>query len=386
MLNAFLLTSHWAAEARRRALEKAASSLPNKDALLLFLCDLVMRQQTELDILRKRLRQPGKKPRYTPHERLHILWHMDYFQIPRSRVRQHFGIARSTLYRWLHRVEDKHGPNKPPANKSPTELARLIWDIAKANPQWGRHRVAMQVWLLKVFVTASTVRNILTRPMPKPTPGKTEGQNADPMAKKSPKLIIARHPNHVWSVDLTTVRLWGIWPVNVLVAIDHFSRRLLYTQPLKRAQARCVIAALKRCFTKFGNPKHLVSDQGVPFKSDAVSRLLQRRKTKHRFGAIGQHGSIAVTERVIETLKYEWLKRVPIIRGFDHLEQLCDSFAVWYNEWRPHTFLDGATPTVVFEEQPWERPEKNSKQLPPNIERIQFADTRVVAFRLAQPA
>jgi hypothetical protein len=39
----------------------------------------------------------------------------------------------------------------------------------------------------------------------------------------------------------------------------------------------------------------------------------------------------AVTERVIETLKYEWLKKVPVIRGYQHLVQLCSGFSEWYN-------------------------------------------------------
>jgi hypothetical protein len=40
----------------------------------------------------------------------------------------------------------------------------------------------------------------------------------------------------------------------------------------------------------------------------------------------GEHGSIAVTERIIKTLKYEWLRCVPIIKGFDHLTLLCIEF------------------------------------------------------------
>jgi len=49
-------------------------------------------------------------------------------------------------------------------------------------------------------------------------------------------------------------------------------------------------------------------------------------KIKPLLGAVGKHGSIAVTERVIKTLEYEWLQRVPIIKGFDHLMFLCTAF------------------------------------------------------------
>lgn len=60
-----------------------------------------------LSILQKQLNKKGKNPRYTVHERLLILWHIEAFQIPRRKVSRYFGIARSTFYRWLHKIEDQ---------------------------------------------------------------------------------------------------------------------------------------------------------------------------------------------------------------------------------------------------------------------------------------
>jgi transposase InsO family protein len=75
----------------------------------------------------------------------------------------------------------------------------------------------------------------------------------------------------------------------------------------------------------------LAGDQEGVFASDAFAALLGDWNIKQRFGAVGQHGSIAVTERVILTLKQEWLRRVPVIRGLDHLGQLLDDFSEYYN-------------------------------------------------------
>ena len=104
---------------------------------------------------------------------------------------------------------------------------------------------------------------------------------------------------------------------------------------------------------------------------------------KHRFGAVGKHGSIAVTERVIRTLKYEWLKRVPVIKGLDHLEALLVDFACYYNSWRPHSTLRGAVPELIHAGQQWSVPPKTAKTVPANIERRFFPETRITAFRLA---
>jgi hypothetical protein len=67
-----------------------------------------------------------------------------------------------------------------------------------------------------------------------------------------------------------------------------------------------------------------------------------------RFGAVGRHGSIAVEERFIRTLKEEGLAHdlVPLRHT-----AFCASLARledWYNEVRPHSSRGGATPDEVF--------------------------------------
>jgi hypothetical protein len=94
---------------------------------------------------------------------------METFQIPRRRVSEYFGLARSTLYRWLHKIEDQQQTSIP-ANKTPMEIASLIWEITKSNINWGRIRIANQPALLNIFISASAVRNILNRPIPRKAP------------------------------------------------------------------------------------------------------------------------------------------------------------------------------------------------------------------------
>jgi hypothetical protein len=40
----------------------------------------------------------------------------------------------------------------------------------ESNPHFERNRIAMSMWLLGVFVAASTVRNVLLRPRPRKAP------------------------------------------------------------------------------------------------------------------------------------------------------------------------------------------------------------------------
>jgi hypothetical protein len=114
--------------------------------------------------------------------------------------------------------------------------------------------------------------------------------------------------------------------------------------------------------------------------------LLRQWSIKPRFGAVGKHGSIGVTERVIQTLKYEWLRCVPIIKGFDYLTLLCTEFESWYNGWRPHMTLEGFRPDDLHYDRKPEKPKRDAKTVPSYIERHVFAETRLTAYRLKNAA
>jgi transposase InsO family protein len=154
------------------------------------------------------------------------------------------------------------------------------------------------------------------------------------------------------------------------------------TCPLEGPNAAWVTTALESAFARYGAPRYIVTDQESVFTSDAFVELKEHWGFRHRFGAVGKHGSIAVTERAIKTLKYEWLRRVALIRDFDHLAALLDDFVIWYNGYRGHMTLGGAPPLVVHQGQRWQKPQHSAKMLPLAIERRVFVDTRVTAYRL----
>ena len=185
------------------------------------------RLKSENRLFKLRFGDAPCKKRCSPIQRLQILWHMTYYGIPRSRVKEHFLISKSTLYRWFHAAEEGDlgdcKTRKESPRKTPLEIAEMIWEIFEANPYFGRKRIANILWLLGVFVAAATVRNVLLQPKPRTAPAAAKAK-AIPAAARE---IIARYPNHVWSVDRTRVLRWGLWPTWVLVAIDHFSRKVV---------------------------------------------------------------------------------------------------------------------------------------------------------------
>jgi transposase InsO family protein len=116
---------------------------------------------------------------------------------------------------------------------------------------------------------------------------------------------------------------------------------------------------------------------------ELFAQLLRDWNVKQRFGAVGKHGSIAVTERLIWTLKREWLARVALIRGLDHLGELLADFEVYYNQHRCHQRLNGATPSMLYQGETWQKPDRSAKRVAGPIRLRHFREQRITVYELA---
>lgn len=383
IVKAAIIACRFSGRARKRSLKQLSKmNIDEKDKEIIFLGDKVYQQQMQIAILQKGLQKKQTNKRYTLREKLFIICYMETFDIPRRRVTEYLVIARSTFYRWLHKIQEQQQSHTP-ANKTPTEIASMVWEITKANVSWGRVRVANQLALLNISLAASTVRNILNQPRPRTGPKPSPKPK---IVEDKERSIPAWYPNHVWSIDTTMVNCWSLWPIHVCVVIDHFSRKVVAATPLEGPNAGWINNALESAIEKYGPPKHIISDQAHVFTGTVFAELLGKYNIKPRLGAIGKHGSIAVTEKVNKTLKYEWLKRLALIKGIDHLTELCKEFELWYNNWRPHMTLDGFRPDDVYYDNKPNKPESDAKTVPCNIEKHFFKQTRITAYRLSKAA
>ena len=104
----------------------------------------------------------------------------------------------------------------------------------------------------------------------------------------------------------------------------------------------------RTCAENKVNSKYFVSDRGVQFDSHAFRSWCCDNGVKNRYGAVGKFGSIAVTERVIKSIKYEFLNHIVVSLSQNDMENVVRSYVAWYNEHRPHTRLFGRTPNEVY--------------------------------------
>ncbi len=99
---------------------------------------------------------------------------------------------------------------------------------------------------------------------------------------------------------------------------------------------------------KHGRPRHFVSDQGAQFTAADFRDTLSVLSIRQRFGAIGQHGSIAIIERFWRSLKeLLGVRLLPPISAAQ-LEARTELALAYYAAYRPHQGLSGATPLEIY--------------------------------------
>jgi transposase InsO family protein len=331
--------------------------------------------RSEVAMLREELRikdarlariPPRSRPHYPPAERLAVLalkaaraWNL-------AQTAAHFLLEPATIASWLGRI-DEEGPDalvrSRPVNRFPDFLADIVGRIKATFPLLGTQRIANILARAGLHVARTTVRRLLKHRARPPAPAPADAAVAEEQPS-APRRIISRGPNHTWLVDLTIMPtaagFWVPWLPFAIVqrwpfcwwivaVIDHFSRTAVgHAEFRQQPTAGEVVRVLGRAVRNVGRaPKYLISDRGGQFQ-DEYRGWCRRRGVKPRFGAIGRHGSIAIIERFGRTLKDEGLRRILVPLGRTAMQAEVEAFIGWYNAFRPHESLRGATPNEVY--------------------------------------
>ena len=327
-------------------------------------------------LLRARLSrvQALRRPQYEPCERLAILTLRSRAGWSTARAARELVLTPKTVASWTARLEEQ-GPKalvapRRPVNTFGDAAVELVHHLHDTAPGFGRRKKAEVLLRAGLCLAASTVRRMLERPRAKrPASPQPEPESPSPddakqaAAEPAPRVVTAKRPHHVWHVDLTTIPIgppgrgyWTPWwPFSVVLCwllswhlvlvLDHFTRSLLAFRVVRREPSTSdVCAALDDAVHHAGTaPSHLISDQGSQFQSE-YRAWCKRHGAKPRYGAVGQHGSIAIIERFILSLKQEFLRRIHVPSTESRMLEAMAAYQRWYNEHRPHASLDGRTP------------------------------------------
>jgi putative transposase len=322
----------------------------------------LLREEIRIKDVRMAHLSPHRRPYYPPTERMAILQLKAARGWSLEQTAQEFLVTADTIRSWLKRA-DEEGPNAlvqlpEPVNRFPDLVRYIVQQFRALCPMLGKVKIAQILARAGLHLGATTVGRMLKE---KPIPKVTEDQKKDGKTR----VVTCKYPNHLWEIDLTTVPIgpgfWTTWQPFSLpqcwpfgwwlgMVMDHYSRGIMGITLFEREPtSEAVCAFLGRMIHTAGaRPRHLVCDQGPQFSCDEFEPWCRRKGIRPRFGAIGEHGSIAVIERLILTLKQSIgrmtlvpLRRRAFLRELRHL-------AAWYNSHRPHMTLGGRTPDEVY--------------------------------------
>ncbi len=142
------------------------------------------------------------------------------------------------------------------------------------------------------------------------------------------------------------------WPFCwwVAVVVDHFSRLIIgFAVFPKHPSAIDIYDFLNRVVRRVGRgPKYIITDQGPVFIGEVFKDWCDQSSIKPRYGAVNKHGSIAVVERCIRSVKGECTRRILVPMRLEAMRDELSLYAGWYNEHRPDEWLAGKTPREVY--------------------------------------
>ena len=273
-----------------------------------------------------------RRPHYGPIQRMRVLklraargWSVE-------QTARRFLVTEDTICSWTRRV-DEGGERalvriEGPVNKFPEFVAHLVRSLKVMCPTLGKVRIAQMLARAGLHLGATTVGRMLER-----EPRKDDASE-EPVVKTD-KVVTAKYPGHVWQVDLTVVPSGGgfwvpwfpfarpqRWPFSwwVAVALDQASRHVVGFAVFKqRPTSLQVCSFLDRAIRRAGPaPKYIITDKGREFACWPFRRWCRGRGIRPRFGAVGEHGSIAVIERIIRSMKSECARPLGIPAGCPH--------------------------------------------------------------------
>jgi len=326
---------------------------------------------------------PAKhRPHYSPQERMAILMFKTAKGWSNKQAADAFNISETTISHWMNELEQngEHAlvQTPTPVNKYPDFIEHGAQALKVLFPRFGKKSIVEFFIRAGLFLSSSTIGRRLKSTFRNPPPIICSSEPEDSINKTKGHVVKSRHPNHTWMIDLTAVPVFSGFNTPwffkclpqcfpfcwwVMIVIDHFSRKVVGSAIFFRVPtAEEVIAVMEKTIKKNKiKPKYSISDQGIQFHAPANAKdnenhpfvkWCKRKKIKHRYGAVGEYGSIAIIERFMRSLKDECTRQivVPVNPG-DMLYELA-LFIEWYNEYRPHQSLKARTPQEVYSNSP----------------------------------
>lgn len=154
------------------------------------------------------------------------------------------------------------------------------------------------------------------------------------------------HPNHVWSTDITYIRMANGF-LYLMAIMDWYSRYVLSWRLSNTMEADFCIDALAEALRKYPHPEIFNTDQGSQFTSKEFTDLLKEKDISISMDGKGRAFDNIFIERLWRTVKYEEVYLKDYQDGQEAFFSL-RSYLKYYNKERVHQSLSYKTPLKVY--------------------------------------
>lgn len=247
------------------------------------------------------------------------------------------GLSRASLY---------YKPTGPSARE--LAVKHRIDEIYTRLPFYGSRRITEALEREGISISRPTVQRYM-RAMG--IQGIAPGPNLskrNPEHKIYPYLLRGlriEHPNQVWGIDITYIRLAGSWMYLVAV-LDWYSRYVVAWELDQTLEIPFVLQTIDRALDAH-TPEICNSDQGSHFTSPQFTSRLQAADVHISMDGRGRAVDNIYTERLWRSLKYEEVY-LNEYRSPRQARQGIEQYMAFYNQERLHQSLDYQTPAEIY--------------------------------------
>jgi putative transposase len=235
-----------------------------------------------------------------------------------------------------------------PPSEEEIAIKHCIDEIYTQRPFYGSRRITVQLRRQNMNVNRKRVQRYM-REMGIagicPGPNLSKRNTAHRIYPYLLRGVTISHPNQVWGIDITYIRLKHGWMYLVAV-LDWYSRFIVSWELDQVLEIPFVLSAVKRAL---GQAKPLIwnSDQGSHFTSPQYIQILQDTGVQISMDGKGRATDNIFTERFWRSIKYEevYLNDYTSPR---EARQRIGQYIDFYNNDRPHQSLGYKTPAEVY--------------------------------------
>ena len=265
---------------------------------------------------------------------------MPHRPIPLRRQCELAGVARATVYA-------QRKAAKP--NAGDIEIMNAIDALYTETPYFGSRRMTVCLRNLGFLINRKRVQRWMRQMgLAGMAPG-PHTSKPHPEHQVYPYLLrglVIERPGHVWSTDITYIRLKQGF-VYLVAIMDWYSRKVLSWRISNTMDTAFCVDCLEEALQRYGAPEIFNSDQGSQFTSEAFVGVLKAHDVQISMDGRGRALDNIFVERLWRSVKYEDI----YLKAYAGVPELLIGLTEYferYNTLRPHQSLGYATPDLVY--------------------------------------